>query len=68
MTDDLERRIINCRIALDGKMKALVEYSNMLFNEKGRFDENNLSYCVNELQNVLRDYENAIDEYIQNRT
>jgi hypothetical protein len=67
MSDALEMMMNSCRDVLDDKMKTLVDYSKILPKERGKFNENDLLHYVHDLENALRDYERAVDEYKQNR-
>jgi hypothetical protein len=65
MAEDRERRIRNTRQALDERMRALREYSNIPLRERGKFDENELLIYVNRMEDAIRDYERAVDDRMQ---
>jgi uncharacterized protein YukE len=64
-TEEIDRKIRNCKIALNEKMDALLSYSNGLLANRYGFDQDELSNYVESLKSALHDYERAVDEYIQ---
>jgi hypothetical protein len=46
-------------------MRALRENSNLLLRERGKFDENEVLIYVNRMEDAIRDYERAVDDWMQ---